>query len=235
MKKLLVLALVLGMATLANAAIVLQLETVGTATDEAGNPVDRDGSQEKPLMPSDTIMLQVTLLNNPFEYQGTPYPDYDGYYCDSFDLDLHVTGLGTVAIADSGPPFFAPDLKYAEGFVGPNSGVSADGKTIDQMAGVTLTPVGPGPQALIWNIIFHCEGVAGAGPEVVLVDLTGNPNDLGVIGSYSAYEKTATGGAWEFIQMRVENLGSLEIWQVPEPLTLSLLGFGGLALLRRRR
>jgi hypothetical protein len=89
--------------------------------------------------------------------------------------------------------------------LGPNSVEVGDGN----FAGI--------PDGTIYTEIWvHCEG---PGPVIIEV-LPGNAAG----GSYDIY-----GGPY------VGDFGQIVINQVPEPMTLSLLGLGGLALIRRRR
>jgi hypothetical protein len=221
MKKFLVLMLVLVMASMANAYVM------SVVTDGVGSQ-GHAGTAEDPLVPSETILLKIVLENNPFSSGGTPFPDYDGYYLSSMDLDLHITGPGYAAPVITVlpfPPYEQEDLKNHAG-LSPFNYTKDDGATggFTQITGVALTPIGPGVQDIVWNIEFHCTGKGE-----VLIDLT-----LNGLSQYAEYEKTTSGGNWVWVDMTADDLGGLTIHQVPEPMTIALLGLGGLFLRRRK-
>ena len=85
MKKLLALMLVLGMASLANATVI---DVVVAGPGSEGHM----GTSTDPLAPSEVIEIKIVLNYNPV---GTP-PPQDGYLLSSIDLDLHVSGPGTL-------------------------------------------------------------------------------------------------------------------------------------------
>ena len=73
------------------------------------------------------------------------------------------------------------------------------------------------PNGIVYDEIWiHCDGI-------VDVDVIGGPGNYGG-GTYDIYGNPYEGG-----------FGSVTIWQLPEPMTLTLLGLGGLALIRRRK
>jgi|GEM_PF-2056883 len=217
MKKLLGLLTFFAMVNIAGAAV---LKVVPVDIAQSGG---RLGGPQDPLEESDTIGLAIVLENNPFYLNEQHYPQYDGYYLSGLDIDLDVTGPATLSVGEdiSGNP----DL-------GVNAGLSffnwtgIVGNAIGQMSGVALTPVGPGEADIIWNLLLHCDGAG----DPVVIDLT-----LGGLSDYAEYEKTGTGGSWVWAAFTEGDLGDLVIYQIPEPMTVALLGLGGLFLLRRRK
>lgn len=211
MKKLLAMCLVLSMATLANAAV---LETV---TYDVGQSGGRDGrTLETALIPSDVIGVAILVGTNP--YPG--YPAYDGYLVSGVDIDLHAVGPGSlsVGIDKLGNPMVSTDLDS----IVVDLPVAGD---LPRMQGISLGGIGAG-SSIADLITFHCDGIG-----VVILDLT-----LLGLTEYSPYQ-TPLGlpypGDW--MAATENDLGDLVIYQIPEPITMVLLGLGSLGMLRRRR
>lgn len=216
MKKLLGLLTFFAMVNIAGAA-VLKVVPVDIAQSEG-----RLGGPQDPLEESDTIGLAIVLENNPFWLNEVAYPAYDGYYLSSMDIDLEVTGPGSLSVVQGG---LGDDLGVHPDLIGFSwSGIA--GNAIAELTGFALTPIGPGETDIIWNLLLHCDGVG----DPVVIDLT-----LGGLSEYAEYEKTGTGGSWVWAAMAEGDLGDLTIYQVPEPMTVALLSLGGLFLLRRRK
>jgi hypothetical protein len=136
----------------------------------------------------------------------------DGVSSDGYDLDLHVSGPGALQEVNGGPgPNHAAGIGMWE-----YSGIANNG--IAQMAEVHLMGTWIG-QDLIWGLAIHCEGRGN-----VLVDLTLN-------GGTRADPEG--GNNWQ--NLTEADLGDLTIVQVPEPMTIALLGLGSLLALRRRK
>jgi hypothetical protein len=194
MKKLLVLMLVLGLTSIAGAAVgsntgkVVQLSVDGVVTDEY---FTEPGTE---LDESDTVTLDITLA--------------DGYAMDAMELDLEVIGAATISLPDPATDIIVADFESWSLVV---DDVTAKG--IGVMAGVTFGQVSG---LLVDHITFHCEG-----DGYVTVNLT-----IAGTNQIVAPEKRILTAA---------DLGSIVIGQVPEPMTITLLGLGGLALLRRRK
>lgn len=178
MKKLLVLMLVLTIPSFANAGLI---DVVVTGYD------DNDSSGD--ISPSDLVYIAITV----------PVGGSGGY-----NLDLHVSGPGTLQEVDGGP-----NLNHQPGMgMWMYSGIVNN--SIAQLVEVSM---GTMPGDLVWGLAIHCEGEGD-----VLVDLT-LAGDTRVDG-----------------QLLTEaDLGDLTIVQVPEPMTIALLGLGGLFMLRRRK
>jgi len=210
MKKLLGLLTFFAMVNIAGAAV---LKVVPVDIAHSGG---RLGGPQDPLEESDTIGLAIVLENNPFYLNEQAYPQYNGYYLSSMDIDLEVTGPGSLSVGG--------DLGVHPDIIGFSwSGIA--GNAIAELTGFALTPIGPGETDIIWNLLLQCDGT-----EAVGIDLT-----LHGLSEYAEYEKAGTGGNWVWAAMAEGDLGDLVIYQVPEPMTVALLGLGGLFLLRRRK
>jgi hypothetical protein len=213
MKKLLISMLVFAMASLTTAGVI---DVVVLGEGSLGNA----GTSTDPLEFSETIEIGIVLNHNP--YPG--YPDYDGYLLSSIDLDLHVSGAGSMDVLNRnklGEPLYAVHPGLSPWSIG-DDGEIANG--LDQFTGVALTPI-QGPATLLGELIIHCDG-----PGPILIDLT-----LLGLSDYSTYsDPQGQPYPGEWLPLTEEDLGDLVIHNVPEPLTITLLGIGGL-LLRRRR
>ena len=215
MKKFLVLILVLGMASLANATVIDVLV---------------DGSlPNDPLLDNDTVGLKIVLNYNP--YAG--YSSYDGYALSSMNLALHADGDSSLAAGPAGKVtglIFSDDFdttSYITDNIGGDPGFSAIG-------GVAAPPVkGDGdPTTLVSNIILTAK--ADDSQEIV-INLA-----IGTSGTqYAPYTDWSGADPWPatpgWLTAVEADLGDLTLNVVPEPITMALLGLGGVVLLRRRR
>jgi len=227
MKKMLVLMLVLGMATLANATVI-DVVTVGLGS--LGNA----GTSTDPLEIGESIEIQIQLASNP--YPGTQYPSYDGYLLSTMDLDLHISGPGTMDVGTTGMQG-QPVWQYNTGLY--PFGVVDDSDLsngLDQVSGVAMPPIAPptsgttGPIPLLWDLIITCEGEGNIIIDLTLKGTTEYSPDSDGTGA-SPYPNPP--GAWTLATEA--DLGDLIIHNVPEPATVALLGLGGLFLLRRKK
>jgi len=181
MKKFLVLALVLGMTSMASA--VIQLSVNGLPAPD-----------EIVLAPSDTIVIDIMVM--------------DGHNVAVFDWGLNLSNdLGKLDAADI--TFHQFDLagKVLEG----------NAQRLRMGGGNIFSPAVEGPAKIVDEILFHCEGEGDVIVDLVIVDQAGNIIDG---------ESNLQDG---------HILDRLIIRQIPEPMTMALLGLGGLALIRRRR
>ena len=217
MKKLIVLTLVLGMASMANATVI---DLVPRGLGDMGH----SGTINDPLEVSETLYIDIVLRNNPYTHPTYGlYPYADGYALYGMDLDLHISGAGTL---DHDKKLTgAPKLVWNSGFsVTGFSGVGDDGN-ISSINGGALSgfncPYGQ-DQVLVSGIFIHCDGEAP-----VVLDLT-----LATVGQYAeAFFNGQPTPGW--VALTEADLGDLVIYQ-PEPMTIALLGLGGLFLRRRK-
>jgi len=195
MKKLLVLALVLSMASLASAG--LQLSVNGNTAQTA--PII--------LLPSDELVLDIHgdgADSNPTPYilvigpgainGGTIVYDPGSSLAAYWDAEAKAAENGFATVAE-----YLADFGANQGVVGLTDLAVAE---IVSDKGVPPATIG----LLADLIIFHCEG-----PGEVLIRLVGW-DDTGAMFDYD----------------------TLTITQVPEPMTMALLGLGGLFLRRRK-
>ena len=220
MKKLLAMCLVLSIATLANAEVLDLLPSVlQVQTYDVGLSGGRTGAEDSKLLYSDIIGVSVVVGYN--YYAG--YPAYSGYLVSSVDIDLHVVGAGSLTVNTKklgGAPDVLTDLDTL--IITPVPPI-VNGPTIDRMQGISLGGIGAG-SIIISKVFFHCEGDGD-----VLLDLT-----LLGLSEYAPYNLDGTAYPG-YGPMTEQDLGDLMIYQIPEPMTMVLLGLGGLGLLRRRR
>ncbi len=222
MKKVLVLMLVLGLASMASATVI-DLVAV-----DVGQSAGRTGTVENPLQPSDVIGIKLVLNHNP--YPGSGYPSYDGYLLSSMDLDLHVAGPGSMDAGTWDKTHENPVWQYnpllSPFVVNDNNPWFEIGNGLDQITAVSLAGVSANQGAvdLMWDLLLHCDGEG-----IVTLDLT-----LNGLSEYAEYQTPGGGPYPEWTAMVEGDLGDLVIHQIPEPMTLALLGLGGLFLRLRK-
>jgi hypothetical protein len=185
MKKILALVLVLGMASMANAALTLQVQ------DGTGQWIPAVSS-EIFLVPSDTITGTVVLGLHESEQLPGGFNAWIGIPEGQMQLG-EWTGNNTII----SPPAQADAYLYTYG--SPYYGFSY--WTLSN----AVVSTEPQPGGLVATFEFHCK-------EIGDVDIT-----FGYNGPTDPQHEVLT------------------IHQIPEPMTMALLGLGGLALIRRRR
>jgi hypothetical protein len=225
MKKVLALMLVLGMASMASATVM------SVVTYDVGQSEGRTGTSTDPLMPSDVLGLKIILEFNPYDPVGGTWPSYDGYNLSSFDLDLEVSGPATLDTA------WVATMTGTVRSISSHSGLGVFDwshdvvdNAIEQMSGLAPAaglPSEDGGIDIVWDIMLHCDGYGE-----VTVDLT-----LHGLSEYSPLSNAGNGPYPDppgWLAMVEGDLGDLVVHQVPEPMTIALLGLGGLFLRRRR-
>jgi hypothetical protein len=175
MKKLLVLLMVLGITSIASAAIEISID-------------GQLGVDEITIMPSDTITVDIHNLGGdlPIDFEAYLYiyNKSDGFY-----------SLSNPRLGDAAGDFPASFSMYAGAY--DNDEVWF----VQAWNGEELTT------GAMFEVDLHCEAIGD-----VLIELY----DGRVDGGYTLID-------------------SVIIHQIPEPMTIGLLGLGGLALIRRKR
>ena len=226
MKKLLVLMLVMVMASAASATVI---DVIAVDIGQSGGRLG--ATPNDALEYSDTIGLKLVLNSNAYPN----WPSYDGYLLSSMDLSLDVVGNGTLSCpvtTDKTGAIISYDLGEHDDWDFPgNPIVSDDG--IDRLLYASIGGINAGsidtvpqPQDIIWDMFLHCGGQGN-----VTIDLHA------AAGEYADYSTPPQGGGQPYGGWKnLDNtkVGDLTIYQVPEPMTMVLLGLGGLFLRRRR-
>ena len=239
-KLLLVLVFVLGAAGVAGGR-ALSLKVV-----DVGGSEGRDGSLGNPLFPSDIVGITVVLQYLTFD----DYPHNSGWWVDGLDLSLDVmSGPGSLDMFFSGVQSYpevgrrgagdhyfvtaepcTPQHIAIDGYAGFNGWTAYEDEVEDDIDFLT-------------GFLFHCDG---RGPVEVALNLDGpvvNPSvtypgtgGVNIIAEHSnAWKYPGYLYAPYWRDLAEADLGSIVLNQVPEPITIGLLGLGGLAWQRRRR
>jgi hypothetical protein len=212
MKKLLVLMLILATASVANAQMKLSVD---------GQPAPDTIT----LATSDTITLDITL-DSGILYMGG-------------DLEIHLSN-SQGSLDDSGISFITKPLtrQYFEdpplGWYNGNrnwdiqwsvfSSSDTDVKmTGGNMPGLTANTVGA--YTLMTGLVFHCDEATD-----VIIDLIA----YGTVGYVIYTGDPPTDAGTEVIYSKGTIIDSIHVTQIPEPMTIVLLGLGGLFLRRRK-
>jgi hypothetical protein len=218
MKKLLALVMVLGLAAVASA-----IDTQGEIGFTPVGPLE-------PVMPSDIFYIDILAYSSGAEYIG-----------------INSTGALTVTI--EGPASFVGntdfthyvDFAYRAATPPPNAKPAWNGWNSMEVINAQTLVIGGGLPAgeVAWlinsptdtpmmfdHIGSHCDG---EGPVIITVMPARVANPLGR--PIVATAATEWGNGVDVAALG----GSITVMQIPEPMTMSLLGLGGLALIRRRR
>jgi hypothetical protein len=180
MKKLLVVILVLGMASIANAGLVLSINGV-------------EAPPEMTILTSEVITLDIMV------------PDGQNITGGSMEIIL---SNQQAQLDNAGRWFPANDLFGFFPFY-----VLSESTGHIEITGGGLTPVA-GPITILDGILLHCVESTD-----VIIDL--HATGIVTVDGVSYQESTI--------------FDTIILHQVPEPMTVALLGLGGLFLLRRRK
>jgi hypothetical protein len=186
MKKFLVLMMVLGMATMANASLQI---SVGGDTDPVLSEYTLTG-------PSDELILDIWATNT-VVYGGGD--DWAGFELICNPMQAVISGGVSLWPGEPGVTI-GNGINYAglPAFVPLEDGVSGT---------IVIMGAGVGPGKVFDGILLHCEG--GMGDVVITL-----------------------WGSTDYITGTL--LDTVIIHQIPEPMTMALLGLGGLFLRRRK-
>jgi hypothetical protein len=189
MKKLMVLMLVLGMASVANAVLVLDISVNGDT-----DPRDSDIIL---CAPSGEVILDIYCSSG----YDAANPEDDQYWALVTDLAYGSISNGNTYI----PP--APSMSAILGTAG-LLGIPVPAGYDGPAGAISGSPGETAPPGVYFDdFIFHCEAVGDA-----TIQLWTTPDG---------------------VTMTLQD--TLIIHQVPEPMTITLLGLGGLLMLRRRK
>jgi len=219
MRKLLIFLLVFGMASLANATVI-DVVTVGLSD------LGHSGYPDDPLhSPGESVEIKIVLNHNP--YPG--FPSYDGYLLSSMDTMLSVSSAGSLEMRTGAKNPWVPI---------PGNEITLSEEYLTPLRGPADIPIhdpfhmpGPDPPAIVDLRI------AAVGMGSIILDLSING-----LGEYANYTQPGVPlGPYPdppgWLTLVEGDLGDLALYSnaIPEPATVLLLGFGGLALLRKRR
>ena len=203
MKKLLVLMLVLGLASVAQAVGTLDLVITswGPGPEMGTEPLPGGPVHEITLLPSEWIDLDIIYI------PGTPV-------LQQCSITIVAEGLGTLVVDEEllTLPEGAWDLQFSPGVEEVRPGKEYN---VQYNYGFFGTGVDEG--IAIDHILFHCDGESMDPVIISIVDWV-----------YAGAGSLDGEGS-------VEVIGQVIVHQIPEPMTVALLGLGGLFLLRRRK
>lgn len=216
-----VLALVLVLAAVSS-AVVVDVVAVGVGSN------GHAGTQEDPLDIGECIEIMVVLTHNPYPFGGGDYYYYDGNILFGLGADLTVTNgtLGTTTFPSGNPKNVLSDMDEMSWTL-ENDVLSLSGISLGGVDGSSTS------NRIARNLLVCCDG---PGDMVIsLVDTAiDDPQIPGIPDAWAPYKAGGPLGDVQEFEITQADLGSLTIYQVPEPMTMGLLGLGGLFLRRRK-
>jgi hypothetical protein len=237
MKKMLTLLMVAAFSTVASATVI-EVETY-----DIGLSGGKLGAAGDAIMIGESVGVRIRML---FKDYGGTYPSYDGYVSDAFGVGINNisgSGAGTlsanVATTDKSGNPATYDITF-------NSGFDAATKYADTAA---TNPIdGSGNVTVLSGTSSGIVSANGQINGIILVEgliLTGDAGGtftldmIAQAGRYFDFQNnggTAGYGGSTAFTSDVDSIGDMVVHvAIPEPLTVSLLGLGGLAAARRRR
>jgi hypothetical protein len=238
MKKMLALLLVGAMSTMVSATVI-QIETYDIG-NSSGNLGTNNGADALGI--GDSVGVRVRML---FKDYGASYPSYDGYVTDAFGVsidNLDVTGSGTLSALVGSTDKSGNPSSYAITF---NSGFDAATKyaataATNPVDGSGNVPVLSGTASNIVSSNGVTDGVILVSGLILTADAAGYltldmTGDSGRFFDYQNIGGTAGYGASTSFASAAYSVGDANVYIVPEPMTMTLLGLGGLVAARRRR
>jgi len=242
MKKMLALLLVGAMSTMVSATVI-QIETYDIG-NSSGNLGTNNGADA--LAIGDSVGVRVRML---FKDYGATYPSYDGYVTDAFGVsidNLDVTGSGTLSALvgstdKSGNPS-SYDITFNSGFdAATKYAATAATNPVDGSGNVPVLS-GTASNIVSSNGVTngHTDGVILVSGLILTADAAGYltldmTGDSGRFFDHQNMGGTAGYGASTSFASAAYSVGDANVYIVPEPMTMTLLGLGGLVAARRRR